>query len=73
MEKDSIMLYFIRDYNDKIVGNPKGYSTLRGARIAIHCKYKQYSKLRYYLREIYDNAVAHGHTSNIIYSIKLAK
>ena len=67
------MVYFIRDYDNKIVGNPKGYSTYRGARIAIHCKYKQHRKLRDYLWEIYDNAVAHGHTGNIIYSIKLAK
>lgn len=67
------MVYFIRDYENKIVGNPNGYATYRGASIAICCKYKRYSKLRYYLWEIYDNAVAQGHTGNVIYSIKLVK
>jgi len=63
------MKYYIRDYANNIVGNPKGYLTYKGAAAALNCKYKTYAKLRYYLWDIYDNALENGHTNNLIYSI----
>jgi len=65
-------MFYIRDYDDRIVGNPKGYSSYRGASMAMNCRYKKYSKLRYYLWEVYDKAKEQGHTGSLIYSIKLA-
>lgn len=46
-------MYFIRDCNDQIVGNPKGYRTLRGADQQAHSsKSKVYGVLwtRYYAK-----------------------
>ena len=46
-------MYFIRDCNDEIVGNPKGYRTFRGANQQAHStRSKVYGELwrRYYAK-----------------------
>ena len=66
------MKYYIRDYANNIVGNPKGYFSHKSASIALSRRYKGWRLLRYYLWHVYDEAYAKGYTGNMIYSIKLA-
>jgi len=66
------MKHYITNYAGEIVGNPKGYNTNKGACMALNCRYKNHSKLRYYLWEAYDKAKEQGYTGNLVYSIKLA-
>lgn len=63
------MTFYIRNYDDKIVGNPNGYKSIRSANHALARKYKQYRTLKDYLWLSYYLATDKGFTGTTVYHI----
>ncbi len=63
------MQVYIRLFDDRIVGNPKGYKSIKSANIALSRKYKGWKMLRYYIWSEFDIACNNGHIRSTVYSI----
>jgi hypothetical protein len=68
MEQNKMQVY-IKLFDDRIVGNPKGYKSVKSASVALSRKYKGWKMLRHYIWNEFDIACNNGYTGRNIYSI----